>query len=162
RVVVNQPPRRVQGEAPFYSIEQCKLRIKEFLGVEGDWVAIGPAVRDALEADAEGHHLTDQYWFNIIDVARWQVRREGWKAAVPVIGRHGRDNVEKWPSRREDILNVYPNDGSIEVRVLGGATVPATILGSLPSKWKVYEFNEIHPKDFLADLDFFVFFPHEG
>ena len=50
RVVVNQPPRRVAGEAPFWSIETCKANVAAYLGQEGDWVPIGPAVRDALAA----------------------------------------------------------------------------------------------------------------
>lgn len=161
RVVVNQPPRRVKGEPPFYSIETCKQRINEYLGDEGNWVPIGPAVRDALAADDEGHHLSDENWYNIIDVDAWHVPRPGWRADVPVIGRHGRDNFEKWPSKAEDILSAYPEDGSMQVRILGGASIPTKTIGYLPAAWQVLEFNAIPPRDFLANLDFFVFFPHE-
>ena len=78
-----------------------------------------------------------------------------------MIGRHGRDAVEKWPSRAADILAAYPDDGAMRVRILGGANVPARTLGRLPDAWEVLEFNSVPPRDFLASLDFFVFFPHE-
>ena len=79
RVVVNQPPRRVAGEAPFYAIETCKANVAAYLGQPGDWVPIGPAVRHALEADGEAHHLSPEDWFNIIDVDAWRVERDGWR-----------------------------------------------------------------------------------
>lgn len=161
RVVVNQPPRRIEGEQPFYSIETCKANIAAYLGQPGTWVPIGPAVRNALAADGEEGHLSAEDWFNIIDVDAWRVERDGWSADRPVIGRHGRDAPEKWMTRAEDLLAAYPEDGSIRVRIMGGASIPARIIGHLPEAWEVLEFNALPPYDFLAGLDFFVFFPHE-
>jgi glycosyltransferase involved in cell wall biosynthesis len=162
RVVVNQPPRRVAGEKPFYAIETCKANIAAYLGQEGDWVPIGPAVRHALEADGEERHLSPEDWFNIIDVDAWRVTRDGWRADRPVIGRHGRDAAEKWLTQPEDLLGAYPDDGSAIVRVMGGADVPMRTIGRRPANWEVLGFNAMPPRDFLASLDFFVFFPHEG
>ena len=162
RVVVNQPPRRVAGEPPFWSIATCKANIAAWLGQEGDWVPIGPAVRDALAADGEAHHLTPEDWFNIIDVDAWRVERDGWVAERPVIGRHGRDAPEKWLTRKSELAAAYPDDGSVAVRVMGGAEVPLRILGKRPANWEVLEFNALPVRDFLAGIDFFVFFPHEG
>ena len=162
RVVVNQPPRRVAGEAPFWSIETCRANIAAYLGQEGAWVPIGPAVRDALAADDEAHHLSPEDWFNIIDVDAWRVARKGWAGEVPVIGRHGRDAPEKWLTRREDLLAAYPDDGSVRVRVMGGADVALRTIGARPANWEVLGFNAMPVKEFLAGIDFFVFFPHEG
>jgi len=162
RVVVNQPPRRVAGEAPFYSLETCKANVAAYLGQVGDWVPIGPAVRDALAADGEAHQLTPEDWFNIIDVDAWTVPRDSWRAERPVIGRHGRDAAEKWLTKAEDILGAYPDDGSVRVRIMGGADVPISALGRRPANWEVLEFNAQTPRDFLETLDYFVFFPHEG
>jgi glycosyltransferase involved in cell wall biosynthesis len=162
RVVVNQPPRRVAGEAPFYSIETCKANIAAYLGQPGVWVPIGPQVRDALAADREAHHLSAEDWFNIIDVDAWKVERTGWVSDRPVIGRHGRDAPEKWMTRRADLLAAYPEDPGIAVRIMGGADIPAGIIGHRPANWEVLPFNALEPRTFLAGLDFFVFFPHEN
>lgn len=161
RVVVNQSPRRIAGEAPFYSIHDARDNVAAWLGAPGDWVPIGPQVRDALEADDQGDLLTSEDWFNIIDVNAWAAERAGWVDSRPVIGRHGRDAIEKWPSQAADILAAYPDDGSMRVRILGGANVAARTIGRLPEAWQVLEFNSVPPRDFLAGLDFFVFFPHE-
>lgn len=162
RVVVNQPPRRVAGEAPFWSIETCKANVAAYLGQVGDWVPIGPAVRDALAADGEAHHLSAEDWFNIIDVDAWRVERPGWVGERPAIGRHGRDAPEKWLTRKADLLGAYPDDGSVTVRVMGGADVALRTIGRRPASWEVLGFNALPVKDFLATIDFFVFFPHEG
>jgi hypothetical protein len=162
RVVVNQPPRRTASEAPFYSVETCKTNVAAYLGQTGDWVPIGPAVRGALAADAEGHHLSPEDWFNIIDVDAWAVPRSGWcDPERPVIGRHGRDAPEKWMTRAEDLLGAYPADAGIAVRIMGGADIPSRIIGRQPANWEVLPFNAKEPRDFLAEIDFFVFFPHE-
>jgi glycosyltransferase involved in cell wall biosynthesis len=161
RVVVNQPPRRIEGGEPFYSIETCKATVASYLGQPGDWVPIGPQVRDALAADQEERHLSHEDWFNIIDVDAWKTERTGWVSDRPVIGRHGRDVPEKWMTRRADLLAIYPEDPSIHVRIMGGATIPTGIIGHCPANWEVLPFNFIEPRVFLASLDFFVFFPHE-
>ena len=161
RVVVNQTPRRMAGEAPFYDIHAARRHIEDWLGLSGDWVPIGPQVRDGLTLDGDGDLLTAEDWFNIIDVNAWAVERPKWQGDRPVIGRHGRDAVEKWPTQASAIRAAYPDDGSMVVRVLGGAAIPEKILGSKLRRWQVLPFNSVHPKDFLASLDFFVFFPHE-
>ena len=54
----------------------------------------------------------------------------------------------------------YPNS-KYNVRILGGARVAERILGEIPDNWTVLQFNELHPKEYLADLDVFVYFVHE-
>src|SRR5690606_28104325 len=123
---------------------------------DATWHPIGPLVRDALTANHcdELHHihLADNDWHNIIDVKGWA---RGSRNRTPKdklrIGRHSRDFWHKWPATAEDILAAYPADDNIEVHVLGGAETPKSILGSIPSNWVVHEFDEKHPRDFLAD-----------
>ena len=50
----------------------------------------------------------------------------------------------------------------MKYHVLGGAKSPKNVLGKLPVNWKVYEFGEMDPKDFLAQLDVFVSIIHIG
>src|SRR5690606_9321617 len=76
------------------------------------------------------------------------------------IGRHSRDHFAKWPATANDILAAYPASEDIEVHVLGGAEAPASLIGGVPSNWTVHPFGALHPKDFLSEIDIFVYFTH--
>lgn len=149
-----------------YEIGQVDAEVRRVFGRAPLWVPAGPAVREVLVA----HHgseiaqirLGEQDWVEIIDQARW--RRSGRPVGIgerPVrIGRHGRDSQWKWPSTAAGIVEVYPADPNVEVRILGGAAVAAERLGSLPANWKIWEFDEVPPAQWLSELDVFVSFPH--
>jgi hypothetical protein len=53
--------------------------------------------------------------------------------------------------------SVYPVDGSAVVKVLGGADPVREVLGYLPDSWQVMPFGAMDPREFLAQLDFFVY-----
>ena len=122
-------------------------------------------MRDALHehhADTLHHiNLSDEDWNNIIDIAGWHrgPRRRGPQDRLR-IGRHSRDHEHKWPDTREDVLAAYPAADDVEVHVLGGASAPAALIGAVPGNWVVHEFGSRHPRDFLADIDVFVYFAH--
>ncbi len=149
-----------------YEIEQVDAEVRRVFGRAPLWMPAGPAVREVLIA----HHgseiaqvrLGEHDWVEIIDQARW--RREERPAGSgdrPVrIGRHGRDSQWKWPSTAQGITEVYPADPNVEVRILGGAAVAAERLGSLPANWRIWEFDEVPPAQWLSELDVFVSFPH--
>src|SRR5699024_4707401 len=98
-------------------------------------------------------------WINIIDVDEWR-RPSRPENQVIKIGRHSRDQYVKWPVSKEALLSVYPNDPAYEIHVLGGASVPEKLLGTLPENWHVQQFGEIHPRDFLRDVDVFIYYTH--
>ncbi|KGM13832.1 hypothetical protein N869_09415 [Cellulomonas bogoriensis 69B4 = DSM 16987] len=68
----------------------------------------------------------------------------------------------KWPESPEVLSAVYPTDGSLDVRVMGGAKVPTRVLGlkSPPRQWLTYGPSEIPVPTFLSSLDFFVYYQH--
>jgi hypothetical protein len=83
---------------------------------------------------------------------------------VPVIGRHSRDHHLKWPETREILLKVYPRDGAIKVKILGGVdrVVKAGALAPEDiANWEVHPFNAVHPMEFLQSIDFFVYYHHK-
>lgn len=81
----------------------------------------------------------------------------------PRIGRHARDSVMKWPDNKADFRSVYPVDGSFNVTILGGGSVPLKegfVTAKEIKNWEVYKFNEIKVCEYLNKLDFFVYFHH--
>ncbi len=165
-VIVNQTPVRGYGDGGelVYTIARCEEHLQRYFGKPGTWHPIGPLVRKALHE----HHaeelpevtLAAEDWPNIIDVEEWRRERRPPRGPRPRIGRHSRDHHVKWPADRDELLAAYPASEDYEVHVLGGAKVPERMLGGLPESWRVLEFGEVHPKDFLSTLDVFVYYTH--
>ncbi len=161
-LAVNNAPIDARGRAPHYDIPHVHRQIKRLVGREATWAPIGPRIRQELVRYAAAVPMLPWDWENVIDAGEWQVRRKGFVTDRPVIGRHSRGHWSKWPHRARDILAAYPNDPRYEVRVLGGVEAPAQILGGIPANWTVYPFDARSPREFLAGIDFFVYFHHRG
>lgn len=167
KVIVNQPPMSDYTEEGIvrYRLADCAENIRHYFGKDATWHPIGPLVRDALHTHHahELHHidLSPEDWHNIIDINGWDrgPRRRGPSDRLR-IGRHSRDHFVKWPATREDTLAAYPASDDIEVHVLGGADAPAALIGQVPDNWTVHPFGSMHPRDFLAGIDVFVYFAH--
>lgn len=165
RVIVNQPPMSDYGPNAVlrYDIKQCQQHIQEYFGKGSIWHPIGPLVRKALyehhAEDLKHIKLSDEDWSNIIDVNEWR-RSTRPKHKRIRIGRHSRDHEVKWPSNRKELLSIYPDTDAYEIYILGGARTPLSILKYRPKNWQVFEFGEVHPKDFLSNIDVFVYYTH--
>ncbi len=166
-VIVNQPPMSDYSNNKIlrYSIKQCAENIRHYFDKDATWYPIGPLVREVLvkyhSEELSYVNLSEQDWHNIIDINDWPKKPYNKQPKQRIIvGRHSRDHFVKWPSTRKDILSVYPESDEIEVHILGGASAPANIIGYTPKNWKVYSFGELHPRDFLANIDVFVYFTH--
>ncbi|MDE5415816.1 glycosyltransferase [Alkalihalobacterium chitinilyticum] len=166
RVIVNQPPKReysAEGTI-LYELGQCAKHMKDYFGQIGQWYPIGPSIRKTLHE----HHaeelpsvsLADEDWVNIIDVNEWKRAESKNDHDTIRIGRHSRDQYVKWPDQKEELLQIYPQTKPYEIYVLGGAKAPKKVLGELPANWTVYEFGELHPKEFLDQVDIFVYYTH--
>lgn len=165
-VIINQPPMREYSKSGerLYDLDHCVRRLQDYVGQTGKWYPIGPQVRKALvehhASELDAIHLADEDWVNIIDVEEWRRPSRPPVGSKIRIGRHSRDHYVKWPSKRDDLLQAYPEANAYEIHVLGGAKAPKDVLGHLPSNWKVLEFGEMHPKEFLSNLDVFVYYTH--
>ncbi len=157
-LIVHQPP--VDDSRVYYNTELVNKSILASFGQKPIWSPVGPAIRDALKEYLELELLWNEDWVNLIDVDAWQQgkKRDNWLSDIPVVGRHSRPALLKWPDTLDDIVSVYPIDGSMKVHVLGGCPIIPAILPSKPPSWKILEFNQVHPKDFLQTIDFFVYF----
>ncbi|MGA9277042.1 MAG: hypothetical protein WBV89_08810, partial [Ilumatobacter sp.] len=123
-VTVGQVP--ADAAEVYYDPQQVDSHIVEALGVRPSWAPVTATVRATLH----GVDVADTDWMEIIDVDWWR-RPEQELADVAeggtelddrlVIGRHSRPHRLKWPGDAAVLRAVYPTDGSVRVRVLGGA-----------------------------------------
>ena len=157
-LVANAPPTDIDGRR-YYKPAVADRMAREQFGVAPIWAPIGPQVREAIAPEVPGD-LREQDWVNVIDVDGWHVDRLGWQSDRPVIGRHSRPSPQKWPNDPRVVKALYPIDGSVVVKILGGADPVQQMLGYVPDSWHVTPFGEMDPREFLAQLDFFVYYHH--
>ncbi|WP_334065350.1 glycosyltransferase [Alteromonas genovensis] len=165
-IIVNQPPMSDYGESAVlrYELEDANALAEKLFVTKPVWYPIGPAVRDALvnhHADSIHHiSLSSDDWPNVIDVDEWQRSDYKPNTTLPIIGRHSRDSLHKWPGDKSTLLQIYPNAEDIKVSILGGVNSAQSVIGKIPSNWETFEFGELHPAEFLSKLDVFVYFTH--
>jgi glycosyltransferase involved in cell wall biosynthesis len=160
-LVLNQPPGDETEPQRYYRFADVRARVDRYFGPDVAWAPISTPVREQIRRLAPEQPLADD-WHEIIDVADWESGRERPGAGVPVIGRHGRPDPVKWPSDAGELLQAYPDTADVRVRILGGGEIAVDRLGRLPSTWDIIEFGAEPPRDFLATLDFFVYFHDPG
>lgn len=165
RVIANQTPKKEYSETgeTLYRLGEVNERVVEYFNRQPVWHPIGPLVRDILHKkhaeELKKIDFAEEDWFNIIDVDEWG-RTKRPRHDVIKIGRHSRDQYVKWPISKEELLKVYPDDSEYEIHVLGGANVPKKLLGTLPGNWYVTDFGDIHPREFLHEIDVFIYYTH--
>lgn len=169
KVIINQTPMSDYSETGKvrFDFKSAALNLKKYFNGNATWYPIGPLVRDALNVhhkdDLKHISISKHDWSNIIDIDSWvRVRNIPMSKDIIKIGRHSRDNYVKWPNGKDAILEVYPDSVNIEVHVLGGANSVVEQIGYLPNNWVVYEFGQLHPKEFLEKLDVFIYYAHPG
>lgn len=164
-VVANHPPYEGHQDRHSYEMGRVSRNVARTFGVEPKWAPQSATIRRMLAPQLPRRMLLDVDWIAVLAEAPARPRRrEKPVADVPVIGRHSRDHHLKWPGRRETLLKIYPSDGSVKVRALGGVdTVVAS--GALQPEdivdWDVLPFGSMPPLDFLQSIDFFVYYHHK-
>jgi hypothetical protein len=143
-----------------YDVRRIQHTIHRLTGVTASWAPVGPGTRAALAAYGGDVPILPDDWVDVIDGAEWQVKRDGFATDRPVIGRRGHDQPSEWPRHRRDLIAAYPDDPRYAVRVLGGTDTPAQLLGRLPANWQSHPAESMPVHDFLAAIDFLVYFRH--
>jgi len=131
--------------------------VQDIFGHAPRWAPISPTVRASMGESALQVHMAETDWKNLIDVDEWH-RERAPVQGVPVLGRHSRAATRKWPAVAEQIQAAYPDEPGYQVRVLGGADPVRQVLGQVPQNWIVEDFGTRNPREFLAEIDFFVYF----
>ncbi|WP_328461540.1 glycosyltransferase [Actinoplanes sp. NBC_00393] len=164
RLLVLHRPRILLGEVPelpriraartvvvLDEPAELRQRLERLFGAGLEWAPVSPRVRAAMQ----GVPLAATDWHEVIDTVDWWAERGGPVAGVPVLGRHG---PPQWPATAEEVLQAYPENPSLRVRLLGGE--PAVqLLGHKPDNWELLEPGRLTIAEFLRGLDFFVHFP---
>ena len=158
-MVAHQTPTDARGRL-YYDPWQVEKHAAAAFGGPFVWAPISPVCRDSFDRAGVDLPRLDEDWTNVIFVDDWGRPRTAPRASRPVIGRHSRVQRDKWPDGRCRILEVYPDDPGIEVRLLGVGSDVRKLVGEVPGNWTAWDFNEVAVTDFLAGIDFFVYYHH--
>jgi len=156
RLIIHHPPRDADGSLN-YDIEAIDRVVNDLFG-DVAWAPVGPKVRAEFTGLYPAPKLAANDWVNIINVDDFRLPREGFHAGRPVIGRHSRPDVQKWPDTREDFLGAYPNHPDISVRLMGYGEEQDLVVGQRPANWQIFEFGAMPVRTFLGTIDFFSYY----
>lgn len=161
-ILANQAPSELDGSDIRYLVQECHNNAEIAFNVSPVWVPQGPQVRDFLEKYLSPPVLASFDIPGVLDLDEWWQSRIWYRSTLPIVGRHSRDEEMKWPATKAVMNKVYPVDGEMDIRIMGGAKSPLRTIGRTtpPDGWVVYAKDEIPVTQFLQSLDYFVFYQH--
>lgn len=145
---------------PYYDAMHIQSACQRIACCTVEWAPISPVVRGNMMATAPAIPLLDSDWHNTVFIEEWAASRSKPLGQVPVLGRHGRADKDKWPATRREILTVYPADPDLRVRLLGTGDYLKRVMGEYPANWQAFRFGQVEPRDFLKTIDFFLYYHH--
>lgn len=155
-MIVHHPAVDAEGVAHYDTAQVAALAEALFGPVT--WAPVGPKVRASLEQLVSPPPMTPEDWVNIIDPQDWTADHPSLPREIPVIGRHSRPEIAKWPDTRDTFLAAYPDTPDLAVRLLGYSEALDGIVGERPANWDVLPFGAMPSRDFLHSLDYFSYF----
>ena len=159
-ILANQAPSERDGTDIRYYPQDVHRNATFSFGKEPLWIPQGPVVRSQLQGVIPDHFICDIDFPSVVQPEDWRVDRTHFRSSVPVIGRHSRDDSMKWPGTAKEILDAYPVGPEYQVRVMGGTGAVTKVLEDVPTAWQSFVRDQMPVPEFLAGLDFYVFFPH--
>lgn len=160
KILIAQQPLTDTSGMPYYDPARVHEICEDMAGPGIIWAPISPTCRRNIVESGQDLSLLDDDWRHIVFVDQWACDRTQPVGEKPVIGRHSRPELEKWPASRSDLLAAYPDNPSVEVRMLGVSDDLHRLFGPFPENWTTYEFNRLDPAEFLRSIDFWVYFHH--
>lgn len=159
-IVANQAPNELNGEDVRYCVFDCIRNAKALFGMDPIWVPQGPLVREALEPLVPLALIDSSDMPGILEASEWRLEERNESAEIPVIGRYSRDNLLKFPGSADELLQAYPSSDQVEVHIMGGVRACNVLLDGKepPENWKVMAYGEVDVREFLAGIDYFVYF----
>lgn len=161
-LIANSTPVLSDGTGRVYSLSDSASNIRKLFDKQPRVYAESDLTRNLCEIVGEGALLERQLWPGIIDTEVFSpAASKSIGIGKPIIGRHSRDSVLKWPDADADLKTIYIGSG-FDTRILGGVeSVAPRLTTQERNSITVYEFGTMAAQDFLSELDFWVYFPSE-
>lgn len=164
RVIIeaNQGPAELDGADRRYVVEDCTATVQAIFGTPPVWYPQGPLIRRQLEDEGvSGAALGPTDLPGLLDPDDWRTDRAPLAGRRPVVGRYSRDHAHKWPDTWELTLATYGSP-SFDFVSMGGHEAVDQVReeAPVPPTWRLLDYNEVAPLEFLAGIDFFAYFHH--
>lgn len=159
-LVINQAPHELDGSDLRYEVHDCMRNARDIFGCDPIWIPQGPLVRDIASPLIPPQYLSQRNLPGFIETTAWATFREPLSNGRPILGKYSRDDLMKFPPSKEDLLACYPDESTFDVRIMGGQKACKKLLGTdiWPENWTMYDHGEKTARDFLDEIDFFVYF----
>lgn len=163
RIVASEPPRSKDGSIPIYDPATCLENAEYMFGGKVRWVAQDAATRDTLAAECGDAVVASGLMPILVDPHDWQASPRARRTRTPILGCILTGHPAEVARSREDLAEVLPADGSVEVRMRG---YPAPVLKTLgrsrlPRDWVRFSHLDVSRRAFLNGIDVYVHYPVE-
>jgi hypothetical protein len=159
-LVVNHPPVLADGAGASFDVDTAAAQAERLFGRRPRIHPESGATRRVLADVVDPASVRDENWPGFVGDA-WLGSPRTVADRRPVVGRHSRDQTLKWPDLLADARAAYCGGELFDTHVLGGVQALTVAHGDeVSSGWTVHPFNAVTPAEFLAGVDFWVYFHH--
>lgn len=143
-----------------WSAQDVTRAARDLFGKEPLWVPADDAVRAELAA-ATDLQVHDSDVVAPVVPRLWSTGRPRTRSGPPKVGFASFEGADLWPATKEELLGAYPEDETVDVRLLGFDHA-RDILGRRPADWLVYRNGDVSQREHLLQLDVVPCFPDDS
>jgi hypothetical protein len=159
-LIVNHPAVLADGSGASFDVDTAAARAERLFGRRPRVHPESGVTRQVLATVVDPRTVENGNWPGFVGDT-WLGTPRTVADRTPVVGRHSRDQVLKWPDDLADVRAAYCGGDVFGTRVLGGvASLTAAHGEEVTAEWTVHAFNDVTPAEFLAGVDFWVYFHH--
>lgn len=156
-VVINNPPVLTGGRGFAYELSTVRRNGEAAFRAPVEVVAESGVTQSLCRSLFRSFELSSETWPGFVDHTRFVPQTHDFSRR-PVLGRHSRDALLKWPAL--DVLQqVYGSNQVYDVRILGGIeSLDEASRSYLRTHADVHGFGALEVPEFLKSLDFWSYF----
>lgn len=156
-LIVNNPPVLAGGSGMLFDLNDCISNIDTMFGCRTKVVAESAPTLRLCRPLLPSNRLSPDTWPGVVLLD--ETVEPSAPAGTPVVGRHTRDNLLKWPTRLDDFRSAYIGGERFRTIVLGGSDSLKTKFGEKNISGPEYlPFGSVPVSEFLRAIDFWVYF----